>query len=90
MKGRYEIFAALPDAASDSFKRLRVDDSAVPADRPGALQVAQPPVARGHAERDPLRELGDGEPTLHLELGKDLPVNRVHYEDYCAIRTLAA
>ena len=64
--------------------RLRVDDGPVAADRPGALQFAQPPMTRGHAERDPLRELGDGEPTLGLKHSKDLPVDRIHLEDYCA------
>jgi hypothetical protein len=41
-------------------------------------------MTRGHAERDPLRELGDGEPTLGLKHSKDLPVDRIHLEDYCA------
>src|SRR6266700_3735663 len=64
--------------------RFRVDHGPVTADGPGALKVAQPPMTRGHAERDPLRQLGDGEPTLGLKLGKDLPVDRIHHEDYCA------
>ena len=58
--------------------RCRVDDGPVPADRPGALQVAQPPMHGATLSADPLRELGDGEPNLGLKLGKDLPIDRIH------------
>jgi hypothetical protein len=63
--------------------RGRVDDGPITADRPGALQFAQPPVARRHAEGDSLSQFGDGEAPLRLKLSKNLSINRIHIKDYC-------
>ena len=60
-----------------------IDDGPVPADHLGPLQLAEPPVARRDAERDPLGELGDGEAPRHLKLSNYLSVNGIHSKDYC-------
>jgi hypothetical protein len=79
----HQDFEAEPD-------RGRVDDGPVAADYTGTFQFAEPPVARRGAEGDPLRQIGDGEPTFGLQRGKDLPVSRVYYQDYCAMRRFSA
>jgi hypothetical protein len=67
-----------------------VDDGPVAADRSGAFQLAEPPVAGGDAERDALSELGDREAALRLELSKNFAVSRVHNKHNCTAAAMAA
>ena len=67
-----------------------IDDSSVAADRPGAFQLAQSPVAGSDAEADPLGQLGYGQPPLRLKLSNDLPINRVHGKNHCRSRAIRA
>jgi len=55
-----------------------IDDGPIPADDTGPFQLAQPSVARRHAESDPLCQLGHGKPPLRLEKSKNLSINRIH------------
>ena len=59
-----------------------VDDRTVTADRSGALQLAQPPVARGDAEVHPGRELGECQATVSLKFSKDFSIQVVHVEEF--------
>jgi hypothetical protein len=68
----------------------RIDHGSVAADRAGTFQLAQPSVAGGHAQPDPLGQLGHRQPPLRLKLGNDLPINRVHGENHCRSRAVRA
>lgn len=59
----------------------RVDDGAVAADRALAFEVAQATVAGRDAEPHASSQLGDGQAAIHLQLGKNLPVQGIHRED---------
>jgi hypothetical protein len=59
-------------------ERGRVQLGAVSADCAGALERAKPAMAGREAEPDPVGQLGDRQPAVALQLGKDLPVDVVH------------
>ena len=72
-------------AHGDEDKRLEreadgsgVDDGTVAGDDLGTFELAQAPMARRQAEPDSGAQIGDGEPPVFLQFGKDLPVDRVH------------
>jgi hypothetical protein len=46
-----------------------------------AFQRPQAAVARRHAQPHALGELGERQPAVALQLGKDLPINVIHGED---------
>jgi threonine/homoserine/homoserine lactone efflux protein len=60
---------------------LGVQVCVVAADRAGAFQGAQAAVAGRKAEADSLREFGEGQAPVLLELGKNLPIYWVHIHD---------
>jgi len=61
-------------------EQLQIDLGVIAGDDAAGLQRAQPAVRRGRAEVDPLGELGDGEPAIQLEFGKNLLVQVVDHE----------
>jgi hypothetical protein len=89
-RGVFPVHGHLDQHLEAEPDRGGVDDGPVPADRLGSLQLAKPPVARRHAERDPLGEFGDGEAPLLLELGKHFSVYGVHDKDYCREQSITA
>jgi hypothetical protein len=58
-----------------------VEVRVVAADCAGAFQGPQPAVAGREAETNSLREFGEGQAPILLELGKDLPIYPVHILD---------
>jgi hypothetical protein len=60
---------------------LRVELRVVAADHARPLQGAQPAVAGRDAQPDALGQLGDRQPTVLDQLGKDSSVHLVHVED---------
>jgi hypothetical protein len=75
--------------AHDHFKpepdRLRIDHRPIASDHPRALQLPQTPVTRRGGQLHPLRQLGDRQSSLPLQLGKDLSINFIHATDSYSI-----
>jgi hypothetical protein len=89
-RGVFPVHGHLDEHFEAETDRGGIDDGPVPADRLGALQLAEPSVAWRHAERDPLGEFGNGEAPLRLKLGKYLSVDGIHDKDYCRKQSIAA
>jgi hypothetical protein len=89
-RGVFPVHGHLDQHLEAETDRGGIDDGPVPADRLGPLQLAEPPVARRHAERDPLGELGNGEAPLRLKLRKYLSVNGIHNKEYCRKLSITA
>jgi len=75
-------------AHGDEDKRLEreadgdgVDDGTVAGDDIGTFELAQAPMARRQAEPYSRAQIGDREPPVFLQFGKDLPIDRVHIDN---------
>ena len=83
--------SVVPGAAEQLHQRLGVpperavvDDRREPLERPSRPQPVDPPLHRRRRQPHPLADVAERPPAIFLQQRKNLPINRVHTQDYCA------